>query len=65
MTIVSGELEPHVAEAVRIADHYLAGAPAEYRKQCAKEILAAIIQHAFTIAMDAIGVAGEKLELKP
>lgn len=50
-------MEPWVADAVRIADTYLAGAPIEYRKQCAGEIIKAIVDHASGIAMDAIKVA--------
>ena len=41
--------------------HNLAGAPAEYRKQCAKEILKAIMTHAETLAIDAIGAVSEKI----
>lgn len=47
-------MDPWVAESIRIADSYLGGAPPEYRKQCAKEILMAILAHAEVLATEAL-----------
>ena len=58
----ASEMSPEVAEAIRIADTYLPGSPPEYRMQCAKEILQAIIHHGQIVAMDAIRQATSPAE---
>lgn len=53
-------MDPHVADAIRIADTHLAGKPVEQRKALALDIQAAIIRHAGAIAMSAINEAFAK-----
>ena len=47
-------MNPEAADAIRIADKHLAGAPAEQRLALALDIQQAIVRHAGAIAMDAI-----------
>lgn len=55
------KMDPWVIESIRIADLYLAGAPPEYRAQCAKEIVRAIVAHAETIAREVIAEVHDRL----
>lgn len=53
-------MNPEAAEAIRIADKHLAGAPVERRKALALDIQEAIIRHAVSIATSAITEAFAK-----
>jgi hypothetical protein len=51
------DVNQEAAEAIRIADKHLAGAPVERRKALAQEIVRAINHYAELIALDAIKIA--------
>lgn len=50
-------MNPEAAEAIRIADKHLPGAPIEQKKALAQEIVQAIVRHAEIIALAAIKTA--------
>lgn len=47
-------MNPEAAEAIRIADKHLPGAPPQQRLALAKDIMAAIVGYAEIVALDAI-----------
>lgn len=53
-------MDPEVAAAIRIADKHLSGRSRERREALAKEIVAAICEHAGVVAAEAIKNAFKK-----
>lgn len=55
-------MNPEAVDAIRIADKHLAGEPPSRREALAKDIMAAIVRHAESIAVEAIRTATARVK---